>query len=55
VKLGVYVENSVVSYLTARKAQKNVRVASHQDITREWWSTKRQQFAMCTPEELMET
>lgn len=43
-KPAVYVENSVISYLTARKAQKNVRVAGHQDVTREWWNTKRHQF-----------
>jgi hypothetical protein len=44
VKPAVYVENSVVSYLTARKAQKNIRVAGHQEITREWWDTKRHLF-----------
>jgi hypothetical protein len=40
-KPSVHVENSVVSDLTARKAQNNVRVAAHQDLTREWWETKR--------------
>ena len=40
----VYVENSVVSYLTAPRAQKNVRVAAHQDLTREWWETRRYLF-----------
>jgi len=44
VKPSVYVENSVVSYLTARRAEKNVRVAGHQDVTREWWTTRRNQF-----------
>ena len=44
VKPAVYVENSVVSYLAARKAQNNVRVAGHQDITHEWWNMKRHQF-----------
>lgn len=43
-KPSVYVENSVVSYLTARRAEKNVRVAGHQDVTREWWATRRHQF-----------
>lgn len=43
-KPSVYVENSVVSYLTARRAEKNVRVAGHQDVTREWWTTRRNQF-----------
>ncbi|HKO58526.1 MAG TPA: type II toxin-antitoxin system VapC family toxin [Thermoanaerobaculia bacterium] len=45
-KPAVYVENSVVSYLTARKAQNNVMVAWHQDITREWWSTRRHDFEL---------
>jgi predicted nucleic acid-binding protein len=40
------VENSVVSYLAARRSQKNVRVAGHQDITREWWDTKRHEFEL---------
>ncbi|HUP63382.1 MAG TPA: type II toxin-antitoxin system VapC family toxin [Thermoanaerobaculia bacterium] len=42
----VYVENSVVSYLTARRAQTNVRVAAHQDFTREWWNTRRHLFEL---------
>lgn len=44
VKPAVYVENSVVSYLTARRAEKNARVAGHQDVTREWWNARRHQF-----------
>lgn len=44
VKPAVYVENSVISYLTARRAQKNVRVAGHQDVTRDWWANKRHSF-----------
>jgi len=44
VKPAVYVENSVISYLTARPARNNLRVAGHQDITREWWSAKRHLF-----------
>jgi predicted nucleic acid-binding protein len=44
VKPTVYVENSVISYLTAWRAQGNLRVAAHQDLTREWWDTKRYEF-----------
>lgn len=43
-KPAVYVENSVISYLTARRAQKNARVAGHQDVTRDWWANKRHLF-----------
>lgn len=46
VKPTVYVENSVISYLTARRAQKNVRAAGHQDVTRDWWKNKRQAFEL---------
>src|SRR5436305_3698160 len=42
----VYVENSVVSYLTARRGNTNVRVAAHQDLTREWWETRRHLFEL---------
>lgn len=42
----VYVENSVVSYLTAWRAKANIRVAAHQDLTREWWESRRHLFAL---------
>jgi len=35
----VYLETSVVSYLTARPSRDLVRTA-HQQITREWWATR---------------
>lgn len=44
VKPAVYIENSVVSYLVARRAQANIRVAAHQDLTREWWDSRRHLF-----------
>ena len=44
VKPSVYVENSVISYLTAWPARNNVRVAAHQELTREWWNTRRGEF-----------
>ena len=46
VKPTVYVENSVISYLTARRTQGNVRVAAHQDLTREWWDTRSDEFEL---------
>jgi len=46
VKPAVYVENSVVSYLTARRTRGSLRVAAHQDLTREWWDTRRQAFEL---------
>jgi len=39
----VYVETSVVSYLTARPSA-DIVVAAHQQITRHWWETCRERF-----------
>jgi predicted nucleic acid-binding protein len=38
-KSGIYVETSIVSYLTARPNRDLVR-AAHQEVTREWWATR---------------
>lgn len=35
----VYVETSILSYLTAR-ASKNLIVVAHQELTKEWWKTR---------------
>ena len=42
-KPSVYLETSVVSYLTARPAA-DLNTAAHQQITVEWWDTKRKYF-----------
>ena len=42
----VYVENSVISYLTARPARGNARVAVHQEMTRDWWDSRRHEFEL---------
>jgi predicted nucleic acid-binding protein len=39
VKPKVYIETSVVSYLTARPSRDLVR-AAHQQVTRDWWETR---------------
>lgn len=41
----VYVETSVISYLTARPSQ-DVIVAARQSITRHWWNDARQRFEL---------
>ena len=43
----VYVETSVVSYLTAR-ARNNLLAAAWQTATAEWWDTHRPRFELCT-------
>jgi hypothetical protein len=39
----VYLETTVVSYLTARPSR-DLRIAAHQQATSEWWTTRRDQF-----------
>ncbi len=43
----VYVETSVISYLTAWPSKETVR-AAQQELTKEWWDTQRQQFELYT-------
>ena len=41
----VYVETSVVSYLTARRSR-DVVVAAYQEVTREWWRSAPSRFVL---------
>jgi hypothetical protein len=41
----IYVETSVISYLAARP-NRDLIMAAHQEVTREWWQTQRQKFAL---------
>lgn len=44
-KSRVYVETSVISYLTARPSRDLV-MAAHQEVTREWWQNQRSAFEL---------
>jgi len=43
VKPKVYVETTIVSYLTARPSR-DLLTAAHQQVTREWWTERRSAF-----------
>jgi hypothetical protein len=42
----VYIETTFVSYLTARPSR-DVVIAGHQQITHEWWDTRRGSYELC--------
>jgi hypothetical protein len=42
----VYIETTIVSYLTARP-NRDVVIAGHQQVTHEWWDTRRENYELC--------
>src|SRR5438552_16976198 len=42
----VYIETTVVSYLTARP-NRDVVITAHQQIAHEWWDTRRTSYELC--------
>lgn len=42
----VYIETTIVSYPTARPSR-DVVIAGHQQVTREWWDTRRLEYELC--------
>ncbi len=42
----VYIETTVVSYLAARP-NRDVVIAGHQQVTHEWWDTRRESYELC--------
>ena len=45
----VYIETSVVSYLTSRPSR-DIRVAAWQEITTQWWEQERSKYELFTSE-----
>ena len=45
-KLRVYIETTIVSYLTARLSRDLV-TAAHQQMTQQWWADRRTAFDLC--------
>ncbi len=52
-KKSVYLETSYISYLTCRPSR-DLIVAGHQTITREWWEKCRSEFALYISEAVVE-
>lgn len=52
-KARVYIETSVVSYLTGRSSRDLV-VAAHQELTRQWWRERAQEFELVVSDLVME-
>jgi hypothetical protein len=48
-KARVYIETTIVSYLAARLSR-DLIVAAHQQLTAEWWATRRSEFDLFTSE-----
>ena len=49
----IYLETSIVSYLTARPSRDVVTLA-RQEVTREWWNTRRTNFQLFISEFVIE-
>jgi hypothetical protein len=49
----VYLETTILSYLTAH-ISRDLVVAGHQQITREWWKTAKDRFRLFISEALLE-
>jgi hypothetical protein len=46
----VYLETTVISYLTAPRPSRTVIVAAHQEITVDWWRRRRHDFDLVVSE-----
>lgn len=46
-KQKLYIETSIISYLTS-KPSRDIIIAAHQQITYKWWSTHRDEFDLFT-------
>jgi predicted nucleic acid-binding protein len=49
----VYIETSILGYLTARST-KNLILAANMEITKDWWESRRNAFTLYTSEAVLE-
>lgn len=47
----VYIETTIISYLVARPSR-DLLLAAHQQLTRDWWEQERQNYACITSDEV---
>lgn len=52
-KLSVYLETSIISYLAARPSR-DLLIAAHQQVTHEWWATAAARFELCISEAVVQ-
>lgn len=52
-RLRVYIETTIVSYLTAWRSPQLV-MAANQEVTRQWWDDERQHFDLYVSEAVLE-
>ncbi len=52
-KARVYIETTIISYLTARPSR-DIVIAGHQQITPDWWSTCREHFDIVSSQLVMQ-
>jgi predicted nucleic acid-binding protein len=53
VKPSVYLETSVISYLTSRTSR-DIVVVAHQEVTREWWQEQRKHYRLVISEVVLQ-
>jgi hypothetical protein len=50
---GIYLETTIISYLAARPSRE-LLVAAHQTLTREWWDARRHKYELCVSQAVIE-
>ncbi|MEK6702106.1 MAG: type II toxin-antitoxin system VapC family toxin [Planctomycetota bacterium] len=52
-KPAIYLETTIVSYLAAWPSR-DLLIAAHQSLTREWWETRRHEYNLCISQAVIE-
>ena len=46
----IYIETSIPSYLTSRRRSRDLIAAANQELTQEWWDTRKDDFDLVISE-----